>query len=170
MMNKIVLLFASKCLLLSNENLPIGEIFNRIAKKEGIERSKLRRFEKCLCKLAGLKLDLKYFDKCIELNLIPEFLKFKPPDLKAYQNISVYYNKVVREQKSVVYEELKDCKIKYREMINDLSNKLGFLEFRMLITSIQEKSVKLFKIEKINRHNKNCTIFGKDSAQSYQIA
>ena len=33
-------------------------------------------------KVLKLNLDIKYFENCLDLNLCPKFLKFKPPNLQ----------------------------------------------------------------------------------------
>ena len=43
---------------------------NRIAASEGIRLKELRNFEKLYLKVTKLKLDVGYFDKCLEMNLV----------------------------------------------------------------------------------------------------
>jgi len=84
---------------------------NRIAASEGTQVNKLRHFEKLYQKVTKQKLDVKYFDKCIEMKLIPDFLKFKPPDLDVYKNQD-YYAKIVSDQRKLIINELKSSKRK----------------------------------------------------------
>ena len=42
-------------------------------------------FEKQELQVVKLTLTFKYFENCLDLDLCPEFLKLKAPNLKAYQ-------------------------------------------------------------------------------------
>ena len=57
---------ASKFYFNCKKKLPVGELIKSIAMKEVINKNILRNFEKVMCKLAGLKLDLKYFRKLMD--------------------------------------------------------------------------------------------------------
>ena len=75
-------------------------------------------------------------------------------DLKAYQNLTVYYNKILREQKKVILRELKECKQNHLQLTSKLRENLGMLEFRLLVFLIREQSVKTSVNETSRRHNK----------------
>ena len=125
MENKRVLFYVS-IWFMKLRNLPVGRIIERIAVKEVINKSLLRDFEKLSCKLASLKLDIQYFNKCLELNLIPEFLKFKPPKLEVYKNSQIYFQKVLNEQRKAVCQKLTACKYKQQQLCVTLKEKIRF--------------------------------------------
>jgi len=90
---------------------------NRIAASEGIRLKELRNFEKLYLKVTKLKLDVGYFDKCLEMNLVPNFLKFKPPDLEVYKHQD-YYLRIVSDQRKLIINQLKASKRKLNQQLN----------------------------------------------------
>ena len=123
-------------------NLSTGEIFHRMATKGVVDKSSLRQFEKVCLKLENLKLDLDYFDRCAELNLIPEFLKFKPPNLEVYNNSNAFYQKVLNEQRRLVLGKLTDCKKDHKQQACKLTSSLSIFEFSRLTECIYNRSIK----------------------------
>ena len=61
----------------------------------------LKKFEKICVKVTKLDCDIKYFESCQEMELIPEFLKFKVPNLKIYSDSDSFYLFVVKVVKTV---------------------------------------------------------------------
>ena len=82
---KLEILFAAKLYIKTFKTLAIGTIFKKFANPGSIDFKTLRKFEKLSCKIATLKMDLKFFNRCEDLGIIPEFLKFKPPRIEAYK-------------------------------------------------------------------------------------
>ena len=146
----LVLQWFIKC----NKNLPVGKLYHRIAQKGVVSKDTLRQFEKLVSKLASYQQHLKYFDRCIEMNLIPEFIKFKPPDLEVYQDPNIFYKKVLHEQRRLVSITTKEIRAEYYVLLNILRTKLNTFDFRLLLLLLNENVVKKLLIEKINTHNK----------------
>ena len=115
--------------------------------------STLRQYEKLSVKYALHKLHLQYFDKCLELNLIPEFLKFKPPRLDAYRNSKAYFTKAVNEQRKVVGAKLKDLKDQYDKLTSELISRLTSSDFHRLVNSINTHAVDKAEKERVKQHN-----------------
>ena len=63
-----------------------------------------KEFEKLYLRVTKLKLDVGYFDKCLEMNLVPYFLKLKPPDLEVYKHQD-YYLRIVSDQKKLIINQ-----------------------------------------------------------------
>ena len=139
--------------LKSFSKLPISEIFNKIATKGQIEKKLLRSYERITIKLAHYKLHLKYFDKCLELGLVPEFLKFKPPNLEAYQHSNILYQKVVKQQRKIVIERLQSIRKEHQSLISTLQPCLSVMQFRLL-SLIVTRQVQKSTEEKLQSHNK----------------
>ena len=76
------------CCLVEKNNL-FTEIYFRISSKRGTPVKDLRQIERYGLKIVKLKLDVKFFETCANLDICPQFLKFKAPNLK---KILVYYN------------------------------------------------------------------------------
>ena len=134
-------------------NLPISSVFHQIANQGVIGISILRRFEKLSLKYALHKLHLRYFDKCLELDVIPDYLKFKPPRLDAYNNSRAYYTKAVNEQRKIVGAKVKELKLQYEEITAKLKSQLSVLDFQLLIYSINTQIVEKAKRGKLMKHN-----------------
>ena len=64
-----------------------------ISNKRGISISKLQVCEKLGQKAVKLCLDVKYLEACVELDIFPKFLRFKPPNISVYQDLSSVYNR-----------------------------------------------------------------------------
>ena len=113
----------------------------------------LRQFEKISRRLAGLKLDLMYFNKCEELSLIPQFLTCKLSSHEAYRNSKVFFKKALGEQKKLVAGKLKDCKIEYKRQAANLRQKISICQFRLLVSSLRLNATTKIIAEKTKRHN-----------------
>ena len=138
----------------SNKNLPVGKLFHRIAQKGVITKDILRQFEKLVSKLATHQQHLRYFDRCIEMNLIPEFIKFKPPDLEVYKDPSIFYKKVLHEQRRLVFTTTREIRAKYQVFLEMLRDKLNTFDFRLLLLLLHENVIKRLVLEKNITHNK----------------
>ena len=134
--------------------LPVAEIFYKIANKGVSEISSFRRFEKLAVKYATYRLDLEYFDSCLELDLVPEFLKFRPPNIAAYNNKDAFYTKAVKEQRRAVAEKLKEIKTCYRELVTRLISSSSDLDFCLLWTCVKQQVVNQIVERKKKSHNK----------------
>ena len=151
-MNKIIIC-SCKWYIKTTQNLPTITLMNRIAASEGTQVNKLRHFEKLYQKVTKQKLDVKYFDKCIEMKLIPDFLKFKPPDLDVYKNQD-YYAKIVSDQRKLIINELKSSKRELKSIFQTLRTKISLLKFIALINNLLNKSIFNYKKSIMKRHNK----------------
>ena len=92
-----------------------------------------RRLERTGLQVSKLKLDLIYFQKCLELEICPQFLKFRPPNLSAYKDIKKWYQKAVKNQISVIDRKLKDKKSSYSTLLERITGKVSVLEKAVLI-------------------------------------
>ena len=59
----------------------LPELYFNLARKRGIDVKTFRLLEKRVFQIVKKKLDVEYFEKCLDLKLCPEFLKFHPPKL-----------------------------------------------------------------------------------------
>ena len=156
-MTKIFLnprLLAMQWFIKSNKNLPIGRFYHRIANKGVATKEELRQFERLSCKLATFKLHRRYFDRCVELNLVPDFLKFKPPNLEVYSNTDTYYQQVLKDQGELVGQDLKRIKDEYNSCVKYLRAHMSTFDFRLLVVLIYERSLRQLISQKKNQHNK----------------
>ena len=88
----------------------LPKLYHRLQDRRDVAVSHFRKLEKAGLKVTKLVLDLKYFESCLELGICPKFLKFKPPNLPAYQNTKNILRKVLSNQINCVNKELKLAK------------------------------------------------------------
>ena len=138
----------------ANKNLPIGRLYHRLQSKGVVSKEELRRFEKVVLKLATYRQHLRYFDRCIELDLIPEFIKFKPPEIEAYKNPKMYYTQVVKEQRRLTATTLKEIKAEYITILKHLRQTVSTFDFRLFLVLLKEQVVKKSMLDKTKTHNK----------------
>ena len=146
-------IFSCKWYINTFKNLPIIVLMKRIAACEGIQLKELRSFEKLYQKVTKLKLDTKYFDKCLEMKLIPEFLKFNPPDLEVYRQQD-YQLKVVSDQRKLIINELKTKKREFKQIYQSLKVKTSTFKFIVFRNNLRNNSISNYKKSIIERHNK----------------
>ena len=57
-----------------------------------------------------LNFDANYFETCIDLQIFPQFLKFKPPKVKVYRNTNDLHQINVNKQLKHVKNEQRKAK------------------------------------------------------------
>ena len=67
----------------------LPRLYYRLSKQRGVTVIQLRKLEKYGWKVLKLNLDIKYSENCLDLNLFPKFLKFKPFNLQVYRNPAI---------------------------------------------------------------------------------
>ena len=138
----------------TNKNLPIGKLLHRIASRGVVSKQNLRLFEKLALKYASYQQHLRYFDRCIELDLIPDFIKFKPPDLEVYKDPKIYYIQVLKEQRRLAAISLKEIRAEYNNILTYLRTSISAFDFRLFVVLLQRQSVQKLIIDKNKTHNK----------------
>ena len=113
----------------------LPELYFNLARKRGIDVKTFRLLEKRVFQIVKKKLDVEYFEKCLDLKLCPEFLKFHPPKLKAYDkhNKDELYNHAVRFQLGVIKDEVLRAVELFHEVWYSVKPNLSFLERKRLI-------------------------------------
>ena len=105
----------------------LSKLYFNINNRKGVSVKLFRKYEVLSYKLGKKRLDKEFFCTCLDLEMCPKFLKFKPPQLKAYANTKHMYQQAVRQQLEVVDNEI-DAKRKQwiyvRKMLYDHLNVL----------------------------------------------
>ena len=122
----------------------------------------LRKLEKAGTQVTKLSLDLKYFEKCLELGICPKYLRFKPPKLPVYKNCKNVYRQVVNNQINVVKKDLKYAKSKYISELKFICSKLSFVE-TIALKHLLKKRYEALSIPVLQRHNQKLLRLWKDS-------
>ena len=149
-----VFLLAINWYIKSCKNLSLHSVYTKIARKSSISVSMLRKLEKSMIRTIMRSMDINYLTKCEELGIIPEFLKFKPPNLVVYDNVEKFYRKVLLEQLKMARVEYNTAKNNNKEMLDIVQKKLSISQYHLLIHSIKDKSIKEKVLDKKLRHKK----------------
>ena len=100
-----------------------------------------------------LQFDLKYFQRCLDLGLYPPFLRFKPPKLRAYDDVNKVLNQVVINQIKTVKDEQRCEEKKLRNLISTIGLQLTYIEKVSLILLLKKANEKA-ALEIVKRHEK----------------
>ena len=119
----------------------LPKIYYKISNKRGIPVSTLRAFEKQGHKLVKLRLDVKYLEACLDLNLCLEFLKFKPPNLNVYGDGTnrELFKVVVKEKVKEVDRIKKAAEVRFNNLKKIILSQLSFMERTCLISLLNKK-------------------------------
>ena len=126
----------------------ISQFYYNVSNRRGIPVNVFRKYENLTYKLAKKSLDKEFFLTCLDLEMCPSFLKFKSPELKAYENTKPIYQQVVRQQVDVVQREIDITKKKWSAIRAMLFDQLTFLERRCLTQLVQAQLSKRLKADK----------------------
>ena len=88
--------------------------------------STLRAFEKRGHKLVKLGLDVKYLKNCADLNICPEFLKFKPPKLNVYKDGRDLYRTIVRKKLKEIDKDKRIAQTRFNNQKKHILSQLSF--------------------------------------------
>ncbi len=76
----------------------LPKLYYDLSSKRGILLKDLRAFEKKATKFAKKEQDIRFWERCLDLQLCPEYLKFRPPKVKQYANCNRMYTEIVKEK------------------------------------------------------------------------
>lgn len=123
--------------ILKCSSLP--KLYHKICNERGLPVSVLRNFEKQGHKLVKLKLDVKYFENCLDLNLCPEFLRFKTPNLNVFKNNKDLYLTVVRKKLAEIKSTKKVAETKFNSQKNYIFSRISFIQKLCLIKFLNQE-------------------------------
>ena len=133
------------------DSLP--KLYYRLAGRRNVTVKQLRQLEKFYLKVNKLHLDLKYFERCHELDLCPKFLRFKAPKLDAYRDFNKVLKQVVLNQISVIRKDVRCATKSYKTAQTALTNNITFIEKCILMSLLRKYSRKTMEIVQ-RRHEK----------------
>ena len=111
----------------------LTKLYFRLKDRRNVEVRDFRRLEKAGLKLTKLRLDLKYFRDCLELNVCPKFLQIKTPDLKAFKNNNRIFKSIILNQIDEIKNDLRHAESLYQSLKERICNQLSLMEKRALI-------------------------------------
>ena len=97
-MKKNIFILLSIAVLWIKKIYSLPKLYFSLSSKRDITVQELRKLEKLGLKVGKLRLDCKYLETCCNLNICPEFLKFKPPNLKVYNSTKDLFQRVLNKK------------------------------------------------------------------------
>ena len=139
--------------LFKDTSLP--NLYFKLASKRDVTVGAFRKLERTIIKVTEKKLDELYFEKCLDLNLCPSFLEFKPPKLPAYKtsNTKELHMKAVQYQLNEIKRETAKAVEMYCTTWLPIKAQLTCVESYCMFSLINKHAQKACAA-KIERHNK----------------
>ena len=128
-----------------NDIPPLPVLYHSLHSKRGIPVNKLRKLEKATLQVAKKLADIRFWHRCIALKLCPEFLKFKPPRLKQYNNIQELYEIVVRKSLEQSKRELTVSEAKLQSLKREVNSTISPTDNEMLESALQSNCNEFMK-------------------------
>ena len=75
-----------------------------------------------------LNLDIEYFENCLDLNLCPKFLKFKPPNLQVYRNFDDLYRNILNKKLKFTKKDEKKASLEFTSLKTLVLKKISLIE------------------------------------------
>ena len=97
-------------------------------------------------------LDVLYWERCIDLELCPNFLKFRPPRLKQYRNVQQMYKNVVEESLAMAKDDLYYAEQHFHKLKEDIDGHLGCMD-RAVLSSLLNKEYRSVASDLLKIHN-----------------
>jgi hypothetical protein len=119
------------------ENLP--SFYYDLFSRRGTPVSTLRKLEKSVWKTEKRRLDVEFWQRCVELGLCPEYLKFKPPKNKLYHRVEEVYEFVVKKSLMETKKELAELDEAYMMIKHDIAMKITDEEWEKLEHMIKDE-------------------------------
>ena len=95
--------------------------------------SLLRKNERLGLKVVKLKLDVNYFETCLDLKICPRFLKFKTPNLNIYKKPDYLFQLVLSEKLKEANRKPRIAESRFRSVKQHILSEVTFIEKHCLI-------------------------------------
>ena len=80
-----------------------------------------------------LKLDVNYFETCLDLKICLRFLKFKPPNLSVYKKPDYLFQSVLSKKLKETNRKLRIAESRFRSVKQHILSEVTFIEKQCLI-------------------------------------
>jgi len=121
-----VVLFLTNLFISVKSSLP--ELYHVVGSKRGIPVKNFRHVEKCGLKVTKLKLDVQYFETCLELDLCPPKFKLKDAKVKSPDLNKRIHKVLVEEALKNTLHSLETAKEVYAESLKAINPILSLVE------------------------------------------
>ena len=98
-------------------------------------------------------VDVAFWNRCLDLGLCPEFLKFKAPRVKQYDSVNSLYNAVVQNSLRIAVEDQSKAKRMFYNMREAIFRQLSMME-QLTLIHLLNKSFDETREEMLQRHNR----------------
>ena len=117
----------------------LPKLYYRLTKQRDVTVTQLRKLKKYGWKVLKLNLDIKYFENCLDLNLCPKFLKFKPPNLQVYRNSDDLYRIVLNKKLKLTKKDEKKASLEFTSLKTLVLKKISLIEKLCLLKLLTDK-------------------------------
>ena len=141
----------------------LPELYYNVCKKRGISVKKFRHLEKCGLKVSKLKLDVNYFETCLNLDLCPPKYKLKDAKITERSLSNQLHRVVVEDALNNIRKQLEKAKTVYGMLLKNMNECLSLVERTSLNSLLCDRYRKEEKVI-LERHRKK--LFNLWSRQS----
>ena len=106
----------------------LPELYYNVCKKRGISVKKFRHLEKCGLKVSKLKLDVNYFETCLNLDLCPPKYKLKDAKITERSLSNQLHRVVVEDALNNIRKQLEKAKTVYGMLLKNMNECLSLVE------------------------------------------
>ena len=131
----------------------LPKYYHRLHSKGGPPVREFRRLERLGDQVTRTYLDVEFWNRCLDLDICPKFVKFKPPKLKQYDSNDQLFRQVVCNSLKLAEKEHSDSKRRFYKFRQAVIGKLSLLEKRVL-THLLNKHFETTAKKKRSSHNK----------------
>ena len=116
----------------------LPKFYYRLSNRRGVPVKKCRALEHAGKVVIKSKLDVIYWERCQDLGLCPNFLKFRPPKLKQYRNVENIYQQVVVEAWKSSKNDMEKKEAKFNKLKQEVLADIGFLDKITLLSLLNQ--------------------------------
>ena len=127
----------SSWLLMLKPSLP--QHYHRISSKRGIPVKHFRRLEKCGLKVTKLRLDVCYFESCIELQLCPPKYKLKDAKVRNLMCDKQLHEVMVKDALTNARHDLSKSKEEYSRLMKEIVKDISLVERTILYSLLNTR-------------------------------
>ena len=117
----------------------LPKLYYRLSKRSGVTVHQCRALEDAGKKLVKRSLDVAYWERCVDLELCPNFLKFRPPRLRQYKNVKHVYQEVVKESLIIAKDDYKHAEELFQRRKNEITSHLSYMEEATLLSLLNKR-------------------------------
>ena len=144
----------------------LPKLYYRMHNRKGVRVKECRTLENAGRSVVKCALDTIYWERCLDLNLCPSFLKFRPPKLKQYQNVDTIYKQVVQESYNISKAELEKKEIIFQTLKQELVKKISWLDKTTLMCLLNRSYRRYAEKVKLTHNSKLLNMWQKQRPKS----